>query len=36
MWKPEKKTLVSPKRRWDDYIKIELQEGGWRVCTGLI
>jgi hypothetical protein len=31
-----KKTLVSPKRRWGDYIKIDLQEGGGRVCTGLI
>jgi hypothetical protein len=26
--KPERKTLVRPKRRWYDYIKIDLQEGG--------
>jgi len=30
------KALVSPKRRWDDYIKIDFQEGRWSVCTGLI
>jgi hypothetical protein len=30
------KTLVSPTRRWYDYIKIDLQEWGWKVCTGLI
>jgi hypothetical protein len=36
MRKPERKKLAIPKCKWDHYIKIDLQEGGWRACTGLI
>jgi len=37
-WKPERKTLLGgPKLRWEDNIKMELQEVGWGGgWTGLI
>jgi len=31
-----KRTLGRPRRRWEDNIKVDLQEGGWRALTGLI
>jgi len=35
--KPErKKSLRRPRRRWEDNIKMVLQEVGWREWTGLI
>jgi hypothetical protein len=34
--RPERRTLGRPRRRWDDNIKINLQEVGWRTWTGLI
>jgi hypothetical protein len=35
--KPEgKRPLVGPRRRWEDNIKIDLQEFGWGSWTGLI
>ena len=40
MGKPEsKRTLGTPRRRWEDYIKINIQEvgiGGGGTCNGLI
>jgi hypothetical protein len=33
--KPEgKRTLESPRRRWEDGIKMHLREIGWGVCSG--
>jgi hypothetical protein len=35
--KPEgKRPLVRPRRRWDNNIKMVLQEVGWGAWTGLI
>ena len=35
MGKPEgKKSLGRPRRRWEDNIKIDLQEVGWGPWTG--
>jgi hypothetical protein len=35
--RPERKRpLGRPKRTWEDTIKIDLQEVGWRAWTGLI
>jgi hypothetical protein len=35
--KPEGKGLLGrPKRRWENNIKMDLQEVGWRAWTGLI
>ena len=35
--KPEgKKPLGKPRRRWEDNIKMDLQEVGWKEWTGLI
>jgi len=35
--KPEgKRQLGRPRRRWDDNIKMNLQEVGWGAWTGLI
>jgi hypothetical protein len=35
--KPEgKKLLGRPRHRWEDNIKIDLQEVGWGVRTGMI
>jgi len=32
VWKPEgKRPLGRPKRRWEDNIKLDLQEVGWRL-----
>jgi len=31
-----KRTLVRPRRRWEDNIKMDIQEVGWRAWTGLI
>ena len=37
MWKPEgKRPLGRPGRRWEDNIKLNLQEVGWEAWTGLI
>jgi hypothetical protein len=34
--KPERKRpLERPRRRWEDNIKMDLHEVGWRVWTGL-
>jgi hypothetical protein len=34
--KPEgKRTLERPRHRWEDNIKMDLQEVGWGVWTGL-
>jgi hypothetical protein len=35
--RPERRRpLGRPRRRWEDNIKIDLQEVGWRAWTGLI
>jgi hypothetical protein len=35
--RPEgRKPLGRPRRRWEDNIKMDLQEVGWRTWTGLI
>jgi hypothetical protein len=35
--KPQgKRPLIKPKHRWNVKIKMDLQEIGWEVCTGLI
>ena len=35
--KPEgKRPLVRPRRRWEDNIKMDLQEVGWETWTGMI
>jgi hypothetical protein len=35
--RPEgRRTLGSPRRRWEDNIKMDLQEVGWGAWTGLI
>jgi hypothetical protein len=35
--RPERKTpLERPRRRWEDNIKMDLQEVGWGAWTGLI
>jgi hypothetical protein len=35
--KPEgRRPLGRPRRRWEDNIKMDLQEVGWRAWTGLI
>ena len=35
--KPEgKRPLGKPSRRWEDNIKLDIQELGWRTWTGLI
>jgi len=31
-----KRPLVRPRHRWEDNIKVDLQEVGWWVCSGLI
>jgi hypothetical protein len=31
-----KKTLGRPRRRWEDNIKMDLRELGWKAWTGLI
>ena len=31
-----KRPLGSPRRRWEDNIKLDFQEMGWRPWTGLI
>lgn len=37
VWKPEeKRTLARPKHRWQDDIRIDLQEIGWGAWIGLI
>jgi hypothetical protein len=37
VWKPEgKKSLRSTRFKWEDIIKIDLQEVGWGPWTGLI
>jgi hypothetical protein len=38
VWKHEgeKKTLGRPRHRWEDNIKMGLQEVGWEAWTGLI
>jgi hypothetical protein len=37
VWKPEgKRPLGRPRRRWEDNIKLNLQEVGWEAWTGLI
>jgi hypothetical protein len=32
----EKKPLGRPRRRWEDNIKMDLQEVGWGAWTGLV
>ena len=32
----EKRPFGRPRRRWEDNIKMHLQEGGWVTWTGLI
>jgi hypothetical protein len=32
----ERRTLGRPRRRWEDNIKMNIQEMGWRTWTGLI
>jgi hypothetical protein len=32
----EKRSLGRPRRRWEDNIKMDLQEVGWWACAGLI
>jgi hypothetical protein len=35
--RPEgRRPLGRPRRRWEDNIKMDLQEVGWGACTGLI
>jgi hypothetical protein len=34
--RPERRKLGRPRRRWEDNIKMNLQEVGWRTWTGLI
>jgi hypothetical protein len=35
LWKPEgKRPLGRPRRKWEDNIKMDLQEVGWRLWTG--
>jgi hypothetical protein len=35
--RPEgRRRLGRPRRRWEDNIKMDLQEGGWVAWTGLI
>ena len=37
MGKPEgKRPLVRPRHRWENNVKMDLQELGWVVWTGLI
>jgi len=31
-----RRTLGRPRRRWEDNIRMDLQEMGWRAWTGLI
>ena len=30
------KKPLGPRHRWEDNIKIDLEDGGWRTWTGLI
>jgi hypothetical protein len=34
--KPERRPLGRPRHRWEDNIKMDLKEVGWRAWTGLI
>jgi hypothetical protein len=35
--KPEgERSLGKPRRRWEENIKMDLQEVGWGACTGLL
>jgi hypothetical protein len=35
--RPEgRRPLGRPRRRWEDNIKMDLQEAGWEVWTGLV
>jgi len=34
--KPEKRPLGRPRHRWEDYMKMDLQEVGWTAWTVLI
>jgi len=37
VWKPEgKRQLLRSRRRWEDNIRMDLQEVGWGARTGLI
>jgi len=37
MGKPEgKRPLGRPRRRWEDNIKMDIEEVGWKAWTGLI